>query len=389
MKNLLTLLFISIIALTAFSQAPQKFSYQSVIRNSGNQLVANQTVGIKISVLQGSASGAAVYSETHSPLTNVNGLATLEIGGGAVLSGDFANINWASGPYFIKTETDVNGGNSYTISATQQLLSVPYALFSNSVSSSVSAAGDTLYIGTQAYVIPGISAANGGGQSGVSAHTCGAPNVHNPEKTYGTLTDQEGNVYKTIVIGNQEWMAENLKTSIYRNGNSIPNITSSQWFSLNNGAFCSYNNETTAECPLGKLYNWFAVADSRNLCPAGWHVPTNDDWNTLVEELDPTSNTALYGVQSAIVGGKLKSTETNNWMSPNVSATNESGFSALGGGGRYFNGFFDLGNYGIWWTSTSVDSGSASSRFIYHTNGDFAKSSNLKQDGFSVRCVRD
>lgn len=129
MKNILILLFINLVALTSFAQAPQKFAYQSVIRNAGNQLVTNQQVGIKISILQGSANGAAVYAETHSQLTNANGLATLEIGGGTVLSGNFATINWATGPYFVKTETDLNGGSNYTITSTTQLLSVPYALY--------------------------------------------------------------------------------------------------------------------------------------------------------------------------------------------------------------------------------------------------------------------
>jgi formylglycine-generating enzyme required for sulfatase activity len=127
--------------------------------------VANQNVGVKISILQGSANGSAVYAETHSPLTNTNGLATLEIGGGAVLSGNFATINWANGPFFVKTETDLNGGSNYTITNTTQLLSVPYALHANNTSSSVSSSGDTLYIGNAAYIVPGISAANpsGGG----------------------------------------------------------------------------------------------------------------------------------------------------------------------------------------------------------------------------------
>jgi uncharacterized protein (TIGR02145 family) len=442
MKNFYSLLFFSFIALYGFSQAPQKFSYQTVVRNASNQLLVGQTVGIKISILQGSANGSAVYSETHTPQTNANGLATLEIGGGSLLSGNFANINWANGPFFVKTETDPNGGNNYTITNTSQLLSVPYALYAASAGNntpgpqgpagqngangqnglsayqiwlnsgnsgseadflaslqgpqgnpatddqnlSVSLTGDTLYLQNGGFVIiPGISSAN----IPVGSHTCGATNVHNPAKIYGTMTDQEGNVYKTIVIGSQEWMAENLKTSTYRNGNNIPNITNSLWFSLNNGAFCNYNNETTGECPLGKLYNWYAVVDSRNLCPTGWHIPTNQEWNNLIGELDPNSNTIANVVQSTIAGGKLKSTETNNWISPNVSPNNESGFSGLGGGGRYFNGYFDIGNYGIWWSSTSVDSGSAWSRFLYHNNGDIAKSSNLKQDGFSVRCLRD
>ena len=132
MKNLFSLFFFIFIALSGFSQAPQKFSYQTVIRNAGNQLVANQQVGIKISILQGSANGSAVYAETHTPQTNANGLATLEIGGGTLLSGNFANINWANGPFFVKTETDPNGGNNYTITNTSQLLSVPYALYSSS-----------------------------------------------------------------------------------------------------------------------------------------------------------------------------------------------------------------------------------------------------------------
>ncbi len=110
MKNLLALLLISFTALSALAQAPQKFSYQTVIRNASNQLLVGQTVGIKISILQGSANGSAVYAETHTPQTNANGLATLEIGGGALLSGNFANINWANGPFFIKpkpTPTEV------------------------------------------------------------------------------------------------------------------------------------------------------------------------------------------------------------------------------------------------------------------------------------------
>jgi hypothetical protein len=129
MIRFFTSLIFACFALPSSAQAPQKFSYQTVIRNAGNQLVANQSVGIKISVLQGSATGSAVYAETHSPLTNANGLASLEIGGGEVLTGNFAGINWANGPYFIKTETDINGGSNYTIISTQQLLSVPYALY--------------------------------------------------------------------------------------------------------------------------------------------------------------------------------------------------------------------------------------------------------------------
>lgn len=112
------------------AQSPQKMSYQAVIRNAGNVLVANSNIRIRISILQSSAAGAVVYAETHSVMTNTNGLASLEIGGGTVESGNFSTINWANGPYFIKTETDPSGGTNYTITATSQMLSVPYALLS-------------------------------------------------------------------------------------------------------------------------------------------------------------------------------------------------------------------------------------------------------------------
>ena len=130
MKKLLLFLFIAVVTFaTAFAQAPQKFSYQAVVRDAGNNLVATQSVGVQISILQGSATGAAVYVETQTVTTNANGLMTLEIGGGTVVSGDFATIDWANGPYFLKTETDPTGGTNYTITGTQQLLSVPFALY--------------------------------------------------------------------------------------------------------------------------------------------------------------------------------------------------------------------------------------------------------------------
>lgn len=128
MKRLFTLITAVLITATIYSQAPDKLSYQAVVRNTGGVLVQNSNVGIKISLLQSTATGTVVYSETHIVTTNVNGLATLEIGGGSVVSGTFANIDWSTGPYFLKTETDPTGGPSYTIIATSQLLSVPYAL---------------------------------------------------------------------------------------------------------------------------------------------------------------------------------------------------------------------------------------------------------------------
>ncbi len=128
-------------SLHALAQAPQKMSYQAVVRNASNNLVANQGVGMQISILQGSATGPAVYVETQTPITNGNGLVSLEIGTGTVVSGDFSAIDWANGMYFVKTEADPTGGVAYTIFGSKQLLSVPYALYAST--SGCSSANDS------------------------------------------------------------------------------------------------------------------------------------------------------------------------------------------------------------------------------------------------------
>ncbi len=130
--------------LNSNAQAPEKMSYQAVIRNTANALVTNQAVGMRISILQGAASGMGAYVETQTPTTNANGLVSLEIGSGTVVAGTFANINWANGPYFIKTETDPTGGTSYTITGTSQLLSSPYALYAKNGTPTGGTAGQVL-----------------------------------------------------------------------------------------------------------------------------------------------------------------------------------------------------------------------------------------------------
>ena len=212
--------------------------------------------------------------------------------------------------------------------------------------------------------------------------SCDATNVFNPNLSYGSMTDQEGNVYKTIVIGTQEWMAENLKTTIYRNGNAIANITdNAQWSGLTTGALISLNNNSQFDCPYGKLYNWYAVVDPRHVCPTGWHEPTDGEWTTLTDYLG--------GVE--VAGGKMKTMGLQYWQSSNTDATNESGFSGLPGGYRYyFNGDFnDVGDYGYWWSSSEYDANNAWSRFLYYDYGNAYQGYGSKQGGFSVRCLRD
>ncbi len=137
MKHILSIIASLILTLTVFAQAPEKMSYQAVVRDASNNLVSSAEVGMQISILQGSASGSAVYVETQTPTSNANGLVSIEIGGGTVVSGNFANVDWANGPYFIKTETDPAGGTNYTITGTSQLLSVPYALYAKTSGSSI------------------------------------------------------------------------------------------------------------------------------------------------------------------------------------------------------------------------------------------------------------
>ncbi|MFM7748293.1 MAG: fibrobacter succinogenes major paralogous domain-containing protein, partial [Bacteroidota bacterium] len=179
-----------------------------------------------------------------------------------------------------------------------------------------------------------------------------------------TVTDVDNNSYNTVQIGTQCWTQSNLKVSKYRNGDTIPTgLSNSAWENTTSGAYAIYNNDPVNDGLYGKLYNHFAVTDVRGLCPTGWHVPSDGEWNILVNYLDPNADTVCgYCLQSGIAGGALKSTATQptptGWLSPNTGATNSSGFTALPGGRRNSDGdFYYMTYYGYWWSS-SVSSGS-------------------------------
>jgi uncharacterized protein (TIGR02145 family) len=208
--------------------------------------------------------------------------------------------------------------------------------------------------------------------------------IFNPELSYGTVADIDGNVYKTIRIGTQTWMAENLKTTRYRNGDPITNvIASAAWQTLQSGAYCWYNNDAaTYKENFGALYNWYAVADVRIIAPTGWHVPTDAEWTTL--------STYLGGESYA--GGTMKEVGITHWKNPNTGATNSSGFTALPGGMLAYSNSYTTGiQYGgLWWTSTPYD---ASYAWYFGLNYDFARFPDdlicRYQNGLSVRCVQD
>jgi uncharacterized protein (TIGR02145 family) len=189
------------------------------------------------------------------------------------------------------------------------------------------------------------------------------------------VSDLDGNAYKSVILGKQEWMMDNLKVTKYRNGNPIPHIQDSTvWNAWNNGAYVFYKNDTKH----GVLYNWLAVMDSRGLCPLGWHVPSSIEWDTLAKFLGGNE----------VAGGKMKA--RLHWETPNEAATNASSFHALPKGMYGVNGSFNnIGKNAYWWSSNDNDQISAWGREIgYNESGLYAGHGD-KHDGLSVRCLKD
>lgn len=441
MKRLSTLLVTVLLTISVFSQAPQKMSYQAVVRNSADMLVTSSSIGMQISILQGSESGTPVYVETHTPTTNVNGLVTLEIGSGTPVTGAFADIEWSTGTYFLKTETDPAGGTSYSIIGTSQLLSVPYALHAKSAEVITGDIDynevDPVFNTSEAANITtadisnlsNLSGTNTGDQdlSPFATKNMGDENITNLADPVNDMdavnkayvdhleskvksleqdlistgaynpTDADGNTYKVVKIGDQIWMSENLRTTKYSNGEPIGTTTpltlditgeiapKYQWV---------YNGDESNAEKLGRLYTWYVAVDNRNVCPAGWHVPSDADWNNLTDYL--LKNGYGYGGSGGALAKSIAA--TSGWIAsdtPGVvgndqESNNSTGFTGYSSGIRSIGHFDYLGTQSIWWASSESSSTTGLCRILYnglnfiHTGTDLEK-----YYGFSIRCLKD
>jgi uncharacterized protein (TIGR02145 family) len=196
-----------------------------------------------------------------------------------------------------------------------------------------------------------------------------------------TMKDTDGNVYKTVTIGKQVWMAENLKTTKFSDGTAIPFVIDSlEWKKLTTPAYSWYNNDTTHKNIYGALYNWYTV-NTNKLCPDGWHVPSNKEWKIL---------TTYLGGES-VAGGKLKEAGTTHWKDPNNGATNQSGYNGLPGGFRHanFGKFYYAGIFGYLWTSSPFNDKNARHRHFGYEYHSIFRYHFDKRSGFSVRCLQD
>ena len=393
MKKLLVLLAFTI-TLIASAQAPQGFNYQATLRNSSGALITNQNVLFKFNIMLNSQTSLPVYSETHQAPTDDLGQVNLVIGTGTPTTGTFSSINWANGSYFLGIE--LNTGSGYVAMGTTQLLSVPFALYANSSGNSQS-------------TTPNLETVLGVNNS---ANNQQIKNLANPSDAQDAVTKsyletqvaqlqsqitalQNANIapLPNVTIGTQIGSSANLDVTTYRDGTPIPQVIDpTEWANSTTGAWCYYDNDPANNATYGKLYNWYAVAGihdaaslidpslRKQLAPQGWHIPSDAEWTTLT--------TFLGG--EFVAGGKMKSTGTSLWLSPNTAATNESGFTGLPAGCRLNLGSFNyIGNYGFWWSSSESSTANSWLRNLVYDDGIANSYTINKKNGFSVRCLRD
>ena len=380
------------VSLSLLSQSPQGIPYQAVMRNADGTVMASSAVNLTFMIHDGTATGSVVFQESHALTSNAQGLVSCVVGNGVVSQGNFANINWGSGAKFLHVMMGT------TDLGTQQMLSVPYAFYakrSGELSISISAIGDTLFLGeSNVVIIPRLSISNGPQANSGDAlmpgnDTCDDQYISISGCADQTTLDYGNTTYDLVEIGGQCWFADNLATDQYSNGDPIiTGLDYVTWGSTTSGAYAIYNNDPANDVTYGKLYNWYTTVDSRGLCPTGWHVPTDCEWMYLEYSLNMSpwivENFDFRGTNQ---GSKLRS--ANSWSTSNVYANNSSGFGAIPGG--FYDGgtFYDIGDRGNWWSSSALDAYTALNRSLYFNNSMIQRGANVYSFGFSIRCLKD
>ena len=310
-----------LLTVSVWAQAPQKMSYQAVIRNSSNALVTSTPVGMQISILQGTPTGTVAYSETQTVSTNANGLVSLEIGSGTPTTGTFAAINWANGPYFIKTETDPAGGINYTIVGTNQLMSVPYALFSaNGTPGATGPTGATGAVGATGPQGP-IGLTGPTGPQGLTGAT-GATGAAGTNAGVGGFTHYLGEAFNGGIIyylyKGSDGLEHGLIVALTESAGAWQTQTSGTLVNANRTEDGAYNTTLMTGSP---------AASSISLLGAGWYLPSIDELGLLYYN--------RYSVQKALRAGgyTLLSRTSYYWSSNEYDATSAYSFNFITGAG--------------------------------------------------------
>ncbi len=397
MKQLHFILF-WVMSIGLWAQAPQAIPYQAVVRNVDGTVISNTAITITFKIHDVTAAGVVVYEETHAVTSNSQGLVSMNAGSGTVVTGAFDNINWVGGNKFLHVL--MNAGNGNIDLGTQQMMSVPYALYAEDVNVRVSVTGDSLFIGNQVSIVPGVSVTNPVSMSNYGSALL--PGNTTCQSEYISVTGCGGQdsllyydrYYDLVEIGGQCWFAENLATDKYSNGDIIPTgLSNTAWGNTTSGAYAIYDNNLANDAIYGKLYNWYTTVDTRGVCPTGWHVPSDCEWMFLEGQIGlPVNLQETFGFRGNGEGGKLK--KVSGWSNPNVGASNVSGFSSIGSGVKWDFGGGEFGGIqlqAMYWTSTLFDDNYAWNRKLTNQSGNLYRyhvSYGLRS-GFSIRCIRD
>jgi uncharacterized protein (TIGR02145 family) len=387
MKNLFYIL--TILAFGYVQAQPQKVNYQAVALTAGGQTVKNQAIKLRLSMVDSSATGTVLYTETHQPSTDGSGQFSVFLGGGTATLGTFSSIAWSNGKdKFLKAEADVTGGTNYLLIGTSQIVSVPYALAAGSLTEGATITGAN---GSQYTLTVGANGPTWQQSSGPGGLNMNYPCPGVPTVTYG------GQTYNTVKIGTQCWFKENLNV-----GTMIQGSTNQ----TNNGILEKYcYNNVPANCDtFGGLYQWAEAVQFQNgasnstspspafignvkgICPIGWHVPSDGEWCLLSFFLDTNSN-CISNSNSA--GAALKSLDSF-WKLVNIGANNKSGFKSIPGGYKdYIGQFLFKTEFVFFWSSNNYSNDFSNFRSLGFNSINLDRNNYFKTGGFSIRCLKD